>query len=589
MPGVASPGRSVRVLLGARPSTTLSVRLAARLWQLAAPHRPVEPWRVAAAACWAAVDVALVRRLGRAPEPRLPVRLALDAVDTAFWTIAGRGSPDHLDVAVVPALALSFEHAFRHRRQAWLPPLVTALAAEVGRLITRDPPKADRLLWSVLLAMPGLGLALVDRDDRRAVAARRGEIEATAGEAAEAALTGLATSTDSLADLVRDAAHKLECHGGPRAERDLVERWKEQRAAWIGAAGRSYLTTVLRTWEHTQSHPDLGTHVRFVVGPGDGLVLLDPGQQGVLLARLDERDLAGDVLVRVRAGRRADLDVLVGRHRIALAASGRLPPRPFDYAATTQAMTSALMLVPLLPGQGRVAWWAAVPPALVTAVQSLLAARRSAAQGPSAVRIQVAVSSVALAWHAVTAARTQRDHAAGGTGPVRAPFYLATAGQATLLALSWPRLRVRDRSVAVAVAVGALAYALRALPPRARVRLLLADLCWSAASAGLMRGVARSAQRVEAELGLEDDVVDAAVARARHDAAAFFSERIDRLSAVPSPDPELHARITDLLEEARRRCESLRTPVSSWSTTTRPSGPGAAPYWPGMASGWSPA
>ncbi|MGQ0573280.1 MAG: hypothetical protein ACT4RN_03635 [Pseudonocardia sp.] len=569
------------------PEVAASLRFGARAWQLLQPgSSPRLVPRLLAVAASAAVDVWIIQRR-RDAATDLRLRLAVDAVDIAVWTALTRDVPSRGPV-LVPSMALTFELAFCDRRRAWTAPLTAALTAMAARAATGQPVRLGELWPSLVLTLPGLALSVVDRSDARRLAERSDEVEARAAAAVESELAELAFSTtDSLSDLIRDAAHKLELAGGADTERRFVEEWKSRRLEFIGRSGHEFLRTVLLEWERGQSHPDLSRQVGFTLpDESDALLLLNPDQRSALLDQLDENRLGGLVPVRVASRRRRALVLAIGEQVIDLPGPTRMPARLFDRVATTQGMTALLMLLPMLPGEGRCRPRACVPPAALVAAHGVWAARRTPSGDARRRVVDLALGVAMLAWHASSAAATQRDHPDPGASIVRSPSCLATAGHASLIGLTWRSQQPVERLLSIGTAVAAVGFAWRRLPPRRRLRSLLADLCWSASSATLMHSIARATDRLDPVYSLDDSHISALVQRARSDAATFFAERIDRVGSTlddlwPTLDPELSAIVRRRLDEARVRCERLQErALSSW-TTTRPNAPAEAPSSPG--------
>ncbi|MGH9075866.1 MAG: hypothetical protein ACRDY0_00150 [Acidimicrobiales bacterium] len=552
------------------------MRLATRAWQLASPlGAGVSRRRRVLVGAFAGADVGLSLVLRRSKRPLVAPRVVVDAIDALVWNCLADNA-DQAEVSMVPLGPLALECSVRYRWLGLVEPLACSAVAIVVRALTGRPLRASQAAWPVIMAIPGLSMGFADAADEAAARGQAQVIAAMAADAAEQAVTRLSVDTDSLADLVRDAAHKLELAGGDPTRWALLDDWKRERSSWVTATGLQYLATVLRSWEAQQSHADLGAHVRFVVDRAVGLTLLDPTQAATLLDALDEDALAGPTEVRVDVvgeGPSATVVVRLGPCSVVLAGPASLPRPRADYAVSALAIQAALMAMPALPSHGGASPLACLGPALGAGTAAVWAARSVPVDSALRRRALVGAATAALGAHVwgvarstsppgATPPRTAKPPTGACSALPRPAFHPAVAGHVSLLAayrssMSGPERHLAWAGLAMVVALGFVAS-----PAPRSARAYLADSVWSVGAYALTRSIAVESARLASTTGLENAAIDDAVGAALDGARSFFSDRVRLLDELVDQAgdrvPEgILAEVAQMLATAGERCAQI--------------------------------
>ena len=173
------------------------------------------------------------------------------------------------------------------------------LARGLSRLAKRDPPSWSLYGWQVLAAIAGASAS-----NYRSWLHRQAQQRHDLGLSAQVEHARLAGQNDVAmgADSVMDRLWRLGWLPGDDKSAFAVRAlaaWKADLARTTTAKA-FYLGDVLWRWErrHNQSHV-LADDVSLDLAPGDGTLVLSPGQAVTLTEALDNLPLAGRVTVRV--------------------------------------------------------------------------------------------------------------------------------------------------------------------------------------------------------------------------------------------------------------------------------------------------
>jgi hypothetical protein len=571
-------------VLASRSRFHLVYRLMVRLNQVADPAGGARTrrWRRLLAAS-AAADVALAVWLRLSTKPNLGPRLALDAVDTATWSLAPYPE-GYWDYAVLPDVPLCVEVGLGLRWRGMILPAVSAAVTTAVRTARRQPVQLAPFTWQVLAVAGGAGFHQYNQRVR-ADALRTAERMLAAREAG-ATLAGqnaVAMGADTVIDQVQSIAPLFGRPMPGSALYQLVDGWK---TALAEATQRSaaYLGTVLIAWQRGHNtHPDLSRRVDFAVTEGHGTVLLTGPQARALQEALDRLDLRGELPVRVRddhlerrtPGRR--IDVVIGDRLVAVPPDTEVAPRSPDFGPIGLLLGAVMYARMAMPTAERVPLRVVAPLMASTIAAAGVAEHRlrrrgSAAQGEIQL-VGLAISAMATALATRTARLPFKP-----SGGQNFPFYSTLSVPMVVYAFQHQDLSPRMRRI-IPIGFAAIAATGWVLAPRPRQfgQCLLA-LTWPLA--GLISGLRVSiasredARRLADTLhATEQAAVDAAYARGTTSvirlARAAYTDARDQLEAYRAKlDPDLIRIAEQRLNEVHRCLDQLTAATESPSSTT---------------------
>jgi len=542
-------------------------RSVVRLNQLADPAGGARtaPWRQRLAAS-VVVDLALWGALRRSERLWLWPRLALDAADTALWSLAPY--PDGAwDFAVLPAVPFDIECGLRLRWAGMAAPALGAAATSLVRRRRGLAAQPAAFAWQVMAV--GTGVAF-DRYNRRVrEASERDASRRRAAKAADAMVAGqnaVAMGADTVIDRIQATMPLLGRAPQGSALHALLDGWKLALAETT-QQGAAYLGTVLASWQLSHNtHPDLSQRVDIVTQPGHGTLVLTSSQAAVLQATLTALAPRGETPVALADPERArrhpgrSFDLVVGSRKVVVPADPETPPRSPDFAPVGLAL-GALWLGRLAAPTAEQVPYRVVVPLMAGSLAAAGVAEHQLRRRGSAAHLEIQAMGLALAAASTILATTTAKRPFKESGGQNFPFYATLSVPSLMYTFHHNDLGPRMQAI-VPMCLSAIVAVGWALAPRPRqVRQFLLSLSWPVAGLGpgfRVSGELRAAgSRLAADLaGRQDRSVEAGFRRGADSVVSLASAAYR--DAVAQLDRQRLTLDPLLAEEAERRLEEVR-------------------------------
>jgi hypothetical protein len=519
-----TPAPEDGAFLDQRARTHASYRLAGRAIHMVLSGRTGNPRRtVAAAAAWAASDVAGAALLRRSPRFALMPRLAIDLVDVLWW--GGRG--DDCDLAVITSLPLSIESGIRMGPLALVVPAIGAAVTGTVRRRRQLPASIASFRWQVIAVVVGTGWAAYARSRRKVVLARhRQELEARVRKAYVGGQNDVAMGADSVVDLLSRTAPLLPSGSGDRVVGRLLAAWKQSLAADT-LTQTTYLGVAAAQWQrrHNSAHHALDADVALDLEAGAGTVLLTGPQSQWLASSLDSMGLRGRVAVKVvdpdEAAQPTTVRRLsVGDQFVIIPADQSRRLTPIDIGPSVFLIGSIWASDSLSRSGSRSAPWA-VGPVMAGGVALTAWAHRQVDRRGADAHPQILAAALGMAAAQAVAGTATMTRTRANNGLQRYPFVAGVDMLAVLVSIYAEELEPRHRLGVGLGVVGVVVLGLLLMPEPILWSHLFCELLWSAAAAlaisGLGSDLTAEAAQISQQLAEEDE---AAISRAFSDGRA---------------------------------------------------------------------
>lgn len=562
-------------LLSQRARVSTSFRLTTRLF--AATSGLVTGRRSgiqgAAAAVSAIGDIGLGRLLDRDHRFHFGARLAIDAIDTALWSLA---YPDGYDAAVLNGVPLAVEAGIRlDLLRAVAVPVVSAATTLAVRKLRRRPFQLAPFWWQVAGLGAGVGIGAYNTRRLRDIEARSAqEMQAAEQSAWLAGQNDVAMGANSIIDDLCHASHPLRVSSttdGSASIGAILAEWKASLAATT-ADKAIYLKTALQQWQNQNNqHPDLAALVQFDLREGDGTLVLNGAHAAELTAELNLIQPVGRVkvvLVGGPSGRDSDTPIrlIVGDVEIILQTRGAHRLRPLDPGPGTLLMTAVWFASAALHGGGEVPIRRVLPQAIAAVAAAGWATWRVGQVGDAA-HPEVLTAQAGLAtFHTLTASRALRVPFAN-EGIRRFPATDGLYGLLILTSTYWDGLTADQRRLLIGAVTGVSLLGLLITPrPRSHLHWCV-EMAWPLlafmSTRGFRAALAEDAEVLRTHLDtLTSERTVAAYRKGRTDVLELVQKGRDslrqRLTATEHVDPDVHTVVAHRIVQIDHRLEHLQ-------------------------------